>query len=121
MDSVVVKGNAQPGYPLPQRDLSLKSRRRHLKIPLLIVTAVLLMGILFLSYIHLLDKATSLNYKTHNAALSLDQLEREIKEYELEALKLRSLERIEETSIKKLEMVPPESVLLESVTQYKEE
>lgn len=84
-------------------------------------TAVLLMGVLFLSYIHLLNKATALNYRTHNAARSLDQLEREVKEYELEAFKLRSLERIEETSIKKLGMVPPKSVLLESVIEYKKE
>jgi cell division protein FtsL len=118
MSSVTAK---QTGYPLPQRNLSLKTRRQSLKISLLIATAVLLMGVLFLSYIHLLNKATALNYRTHNAARSLDQLEREVKEYELEAFKLRSLERIEETSIKKLGMVPPKSVLLESVIEYKKE
>jgi hypothetical protein len=73
MSSVTAK---QTGYPLPQRNLSLKTRRQSLKIPLLIATAVLLMGVLFLSYIHLLNKATALNYRTHNAARSLDQLER---------------------------------------------
>ncbi|MDD2555429.1 MAG: hypothetical protein PHX16_07905 [Syntrophaceticus sp.] len=114
MSSVVAK---QTGYPLPQRDLSLKSRRRPLKIPLLIVTGVLLIGILFLSYIHLLNKATSLSYKTHNAALSLDQLEREIQEYELKALELHSLEYIEGTAIDKLEMITPDTALLTSLAK----
>lgn len=112
MSSVVAK---QTGYPLPQQDLSLKSRRKPLKIPLLIVTSVLLIGILFLSYIHLLNKATSLSYKAYNAALSLDRLEEEIQEYELQALKLHSLDYIEEAAIDHLGMVTPDTALLTSL------
>jgi cell division protein FtsL len=103
------------GHPLPQQKFQLKTRRRSLKIPVMITTVVLLLAFLLLTYIYLHNTATVLSYKVDKSAQTLDVLQRENKSYELEALKLRSLDRVEDTARNKLGMSEPDSVFLDNI------
>ncbi|MDD4262739.1 MAG: cell division protein FtsL, partial [Syntrophaceticus schinkii] len=103
------------GHPLPQQKFQLKTRRRSLKIPVMITTVVLLLAFLLLTYIYLHNAATVLSYKVDKSAQTLDVLQRENKSYELEALKLRSLDRVEDTARNKLGMSEPDSVFLDNI------
>jgi cell division protein FtsL len=103
------------GHPLPQQKFQLKTRRRSLKIPVMITTVVLLLAFLLLTYIYLHNTATVLSYQVDKSAQTLDVLQRENKSYELEALKLRSLDRVEDTARNKLGMSEPDSVFLDNI------
>lgn len=103
------------GHPLPQQIFRLKTKRRSLKIPVMITTAVLLLLFLLLTYIYLHNTATVLSYQVDKSAQSIGVLQRENKSYELEALKLRSLDRVEDTARNKLGMCEPDSVFLDNI------
>ncbi|MDD4675881.1 MAG: cell division protein FtsL [Syntrophaceticus schinkii] len=119
LNSVIVKQECNNsvilGHPLPQQIFRLKTKRRSLKIPVMITTAVLLLLFLLLTYIYLHNTATVLSYKVDKSAQSLGVLQRENKSYELEALKLRSLDRVEDTARNKLGMCEPDSVFLDNI------
>lgn len=121
LDSIVTKQDyykgAVLGYPLPQQKFWLTKRRFSLKIPLIIITAILLLAFLLLTYIYLENTATALSYEVNKSAQSLNLLQSENKSYELEVLELRSLDRIEETARHKLGMSEPDSFILETVTK----
>jgi len=66
-----------------------------------------------LTFIHLQNIAISLSYQVEQSAASIEELKRENKAYELQMLKLKSPERVEQVAREKLGMIEPEAVLLQ--------
>jgi len=70
------------------------------------------LGLILLAFIHLQNTAITLSYQVKQSAAFIEELKRENKAYELQMLKLKSLDRIEYVAREKLGMIEPEEVLL---------
>ncbi len=119
LDSAIKKeahfGDVALGYPLPQQQLIPEAKPRSLRKPIKIIATVLAIAFLLLMYIYLHNTATNLGYEVGKRAEILNELQREYKSYELEALELHSMERIEEVARNKLGMDEPNSFFLKDI------
>ncbi len=92
----------------------MQNKPRIRKTHIIIVSSILLLALLLLSFIHLQNTATALSYQVQKSAAAIEELKRENTTYELQILKLTSPDRIEYLAREKLGMIEPNAVLLES-------
>lgn len=114
MHSVTVKKKRiLTGYPVLQEKTKVKARSGSWRGYRKLIVAVLFLAFLCLTYIYLQYTATVLGYQVNRTYMSIVEIQRENKIYELEAQKLRSLDRVESLARNKLRMEESKRILLD--------